>query len=601
MSSVPESIARFFDLRKAGELQDFIAGLDPADPLQAALRRYALTWPASSSTDGDAAFDPARHLSTDLSAALLGDCPCIFLGSNDWAIRAMAPIEALDDNVRLFARHVRYVRRQYRDREVLAVVVPEKDFLMDALFTRTGDYAGMTEAMKRLGAKLKENGINLLFNQFIDGLEKYQPREELLYFDTHLPTRNYVQILANVLQTLDLDWRNVQPSLHVIEGEQSDNLLEKLTTRPEERQPVYVPDFPGASVTLSAGDEGYRTPLGETWQRYANKNPIIAKKVLLLGDSHSSIYANRKLTYLFSSVFAETEFHWNPCGMRGVLPETDADIVILEISQRFMFGEKLERKIQRPERKISRTDRKILLHVGYPKCGSTSLQEALTQAEGIIFPASGRHGGEHLALPLHVKGLDSWTAQWFSQEWVDTQHAALLAEIEAASGTVVLSSERLASCSPEQVEKLDEMLDGWQVEVVIVTRQIDKFFDSLWRHAVFRHDYADNKQHMIENMPKFSFEHARKVFSPHFPVHMLDMDSPDYEDRLSALFGAPIKVGHANVGVPAALAELLQTNHRLMGSARFKAAFPYAVKEAMRAAMAGEVTPETDPFDVPIF
>ena len=32
---------------------------------------------------------------------------------------------------------------------------------------------------------------------------------------------------------------------------------------------------------------------------------------------------------------------------------------------------------------------------------------------------------------------------------------------------------------------------------------------------------------------------------------MLDMDSPDYEDRLSTLFGASIRVGHANVGVPA--------------------------------------------------
>lgn len=337
MSSVPESIARFFDLRKAGELQDFIAGLDLADPLQAALRRYALTWPASSTADGDAAFDPARHLSADLSAALLGDCPCIFLGSNDWAIRAMAPIEALEDKMRLFARHIRYVRKQYADRQLLAVVVPEKDFLMDALFTRTGDYAGMAEAMQRLGAGLDESGIDLLFHQFIDGLEKYQPREELLYFDTHLPTRNYVQILANVLQTLDLNWQEVESGLQVIPGEDAHDLLEKLAGRPEELQPVYVPDFPGASVTLSAGDESYRTPLGETWQRHANKNPIIAKKVLLLGDSHSSIHANRKLTYLFSSVFAETEFHWNPCGVRGILPETDADIVILEISQRFVF------------------------------------------------------------------------------------------------------------------------------------------------------------------------------------------------------------------------------------------------------------------------
>lgn len=600
MSSVPESIARFFDLRTSGELQEFIAGLDPADPLQAALRRYALSWPASRAEDGDAAFDPTRHLSADLSAALLGDCPCIFLGSNDWAVQAMAPVEALKDSISLFARHIRYVRKQYQNCQVLAVIVPEKDFLMDVLFARTGDYAGMAEAMRRLSVELNESGITLLFNQFIDGLEQYQQREELLHFDTHLPPRNYIQILANVLESLHLEWQEVEPTLRIIPGEEPHDLLEKLVTTSEVQQPVYVPDFPDAAVSLSAGDESYRMPLGETWQRHVNENPIIPRKVLLLGDSHSSIYANRKLNYLFSSIFAQTEFHWNPCGTRGILPETDADIVILEISQRFLFGASPERKIIPPDRKILYPDRKILLHVGFPKCGSTSLQEALIKAEGINFPCAGRHGSEHLSLPLHVKGLDPWTAQWFSQEWVETQHAALLAEIKAASGTVVLSSERLASCSPEQVAMLDAMLEGWPVEIVIVTRQIDKFLDSLWRHAVFRHDYAESKQTMLQDMSDFSFDETFETFASFFPVRMLNMDSPDYEASLSDLFGVPIALDRANVGVPAALAELLQANHRLMGSARFKAAFPYEVKEAMRAAMAGEVLPDIDPFDTPV-
>ncbi|WP_156816317.1 hypothetical protein [Oceanibaculum indicum] len=247
--------------------------------------------------------------------------------------------------------------------------------------------------------------------------------------------------------------------------------------------------------------------------------------------------------------------------------------------------------------------RTLFLHVGFPKCGSTSLQEALSQAEGVTFPTAGRNGGEHLCLPLKLRGVDAYTSQWFSHEWVDVQYAALMDEIEAApaSNSVVVSSERLASTTPEEAPVLAAMFEGWWVEVVIVRRPAERFIDSLWRHAVFWHDYAWELDVLRREMSEFSFERTQAIFAPHFPVHMLDMDSPDYEARLSALFGAPIRVGHANVGVPAALAELLQTNHRLMGSARFKAAFPYAVKEAMRAAMAGELTPETDPFDVPIF
>lgn len=245
--------------------------------------------------------------------------------------------------------------------------------------------------------------------------------------------------------------------------------------------------------------------------------------------------------------------------------------------------------------------RKIFIHVGFPKCGSTSLQQALQSADGVCYPLSGTHALEHLCLPLHLKGVDPWTARWFSEEWVDAELAKLMDEVRASRSDVVLSSERLASLSPDEVTGLATLLEGLDVSVIVVIRDRERFLDSLWRHAVFRHDYHVSRDDFLATMKDFSFDDCERRFARVFPVHVLNMDQPDYAQVLSSLLGSTISIPHANTGVPGELAEILQRNHALLGTEQFTKSFPPHVKDAMLRALKGEITPEISAFEVPIF
>jgi hypothetical protein len=244
---------------------------------------------------------------------------------------------------------------------------------------------------------------------------------------------------------------------------------------------------------------------------------------------------------------------------------------------------------------------KIHVHVGFPKCGSTSLQQAMNSADGVCYPQSGTHALEHLCLPLHLKGVDRWTAQWFSEQWVETELQKLMDEIHASSTDVFLSSERLVSLSPDEVTGLAALLNGFDVSVLVVIRKRERFLDSLWRHAVFRHDYHVSWEDFLEKMKGFSFGDCERRFAGTFPVRVFNMDQPEYAQDLSTFLGTTVSIPHANTGVPSALAELLQRNHALLGTEQFRRSFPPQVKDAMRRALAGETAPEFNAFDVPLF
>lgn len=246
---------------------------------------------------------------------------------------------------------------------------------------------------------------------------------------------------------------------------------------------------------------------------------------------------------------------------------------------------------------------KLFIHVGYAKCGSTSLQEALAAGSGVLFPKAGRNGlgVEHLSLPLHLKGIDDWTRQFISDEWVATQHAAMLKEVAEANRTVVISSERLASLSDSQIEQLAETFGEVEIEIVIVTRSRDKYLDSTWRHAVFHHDYAVRYADFLVKMQHFSFGAVVPRFERFFKVHQFDMDSSEYPENFSQLTGATFEFGRANVGVPKAFAELLQSQHELLGSNLFKEVYTKPVKERMLSVITAGGKPEIDLFTVPLF
>lgn len=245
--------------------------------------------------------------------------------------------------------------------------------------------------------------------------------------------------------------------------------------------------------------------------------------------------------------------------------------------------------------------RKLFLHVGYAKCGSTSLQAALSVAPNIVFPKSGNHGGEHLAFALTIRGIDDWTRQYFDDSWVEREQASMMAEIESSIDTVMISSERLAAMTPAEIEQVIDMFGEFEVHVVFVRRDIQRYFSSTWRHAVFRHDYGESYEAFLDYFKNFTFGEAETKFRRYFPVHSFDMEAPHYAEKIGALLETTVEIPRANVGVPMELAELLQKTHVLLGSKEFKKRFDAETKNSMLRTWNGHATTEIEPINTPLF
>lgn len=245
--------------------------------------------------------------------------------------------------------------------------------------------------------------------------------------------------------------------------------------------------------------------------------------------------------------------------------------------------------------------RKLFLHAGFAKCGSTSLQAALSRAPGILFPASGNHGGEHLALALVLRGIDDWTRQFFDPSWVASGYAGLMEEIRSSTETVVLSSERLVAMTEPEILRLKALFPDFDMQVIIVRRDLQRYLASTWRHAVFRHDFGESYAAFLDRFRDFDFGNAEARFRAHFPVHSFDMDAPDYAVALGALIGIPLDMPRANVGVPMEFAMLLQQAHALLGTREFRKRFDVATKKAMLDVWNAKTQVEIEPMTAPLF
>ena len=245
--------------------------------------------------------------------------------------------------------------------------------------------------------------------------------------------------------------------------------------------------------------------------------------------------------------------------------------------------------------------RKLFLHVGFAKCGSTSLQAAFAKSPGVVYPLSGSNAGEHLALALSLRGIDEWTRQFFDEAWVAQGMAGIWSEIVACDLPVILSSERLAAMSSDQIERTAEIFRDFDVQIIFIKRDVVRYLNSTWRHAVFHHDYAEAYQVFCERTRKFSFFGGVAKFERFFPVHVFDMEDEGYITALSALVGTQLNLPRKNIGVPFDFAEHLQKTHALLGTEAFKARFDSATKRQMLRIWNGECVAELEPLRVPLF
>lgn len=128
-------------------------------------------------------------------------------------------------------------------------------------------------------------------------------------------------------------------------------------------------------------------------------------------------------------------------------------------------------------------DRAVLVHIGPYKTGTTAIQSSLHEhraelsEHGVTYPGS-----------YHRQMRPSWALLGRSRvgeaavprrEW-----DAMVDEVRAAEGRVVISSEDFSSARPAQVSQLVEDLDPERVHVLIVARRLDKLMPSAWQERV---------------------------------------------------------------------------------------------------------------------
>ncbi|WP_114451465.1 hypothetical protein [Halopolyspora algeriensis] len=129
--------------------------------------------------------------------------------------------------------------------------------------------------------------------------------------------------------------------------------------------------------------------------------------------------------------------------------------------------------------------------MGAPKTGTTFLQgvlwknlDALKQ-QGVWLP--GAHPEDHFRAGYDLRGLvqdaddprDRWAGAW----------DAMAAEIrDSDSDVVVMSDERLAACTAEEVDRAVASLAPAEVHVIYTTRGLAELFPAEWQEHIKDHD-----------------------------------------------------------------------------------------------------------------
>lgn len=245
---------------------------------------------------------------------------------------------------------------------------------------------------------------------------------------------------------------------------------------------------------------------------------------------------------------------------------------------------------------------KLLLHVGYAKSGSTSLQSALLTAENVYYPKSGRLAdNEHLSLALKLKGVDDWTSQYVDQDWVEREHASMLQEIAGVNRPIALSSERLMDLTADQKRLCKAIFSGFDIEVVALTRSKENWLKSTWRHAVYWHDFAVPWEAFADANRDFDMAVAPNAFRSLFQVHEVCIEQENWIEQLECIYGTKLDIAQENLGIAFSAANFLQKLHVELGTKKYREYFTTERKKDFASLFQVEEDPTVETFDVPLF
>lgn len=332
----PQLWESFFALDTVGALRRFSLGLDGSTPEKSALAYYISTWSAFIDSNDEAVFVPVAHLSVDRSAVKYGNAPVIFEGSNLWAWKPYFTAEALTQKLHDLEHLIVQNRNSTPNAHMTLVLIPEKDHVISRFMRKETRFNSFDRAADELSGRLAARGIPMIFKQPFIEIDRFLTRGEFDYSDSHLPAQCYVTVFGFVLEALGISWASVRNRIGLQKMPNFGDLSIKFGDRQPTQELAFQPCISGAASSQTAGTASFVDPLGNTWQEFRNDQAPIDRSVCILGDSHSSIYAQRKLTYLFAETFRHTRFEWNPCSIRKKSDVAAYDYIILEISSRFV-------------------------------------------------------------------------------------------------------------------------------------------------------------------------------------------------------------------------------------------------------------------------
>ena len=152
----------------------------------------------------------------------------------------------------------------------------------------------------------------------------------------------------------------------------------------------------------------------------------------------------------------------------------------------------------RPER--------LYLHIGLPKSGSTYLQSVLggnrgaLKEQSYVYPFVRQEGMFYAAVEM-AGSLQRWGLQ---REQVEGTFEALLRRGRRIGGTVVISHEIFGWADDDQIARIRELVEDFEVHVVITVRDLARTLTAEW-------------QERVKNGARFTFEQYAATILKHLP------------------------------------------------------------------------------------
>jgi len=280
-------------------------------------------------------------ISKDGSAKKIGQHYYIHSGTNDWNKSWLSSKKwdsCWDKQLKIWQNQFKKTERKFEELNLLDhtfLVVPEKDAISRVT---NNDFINSNQLPLLF---LQRVADKLTFNKMLYPLiELVQLKDEtrLSLPDSHLSANDYWTIFKSILIrwgfTAESELLRCDFDFIANYGD----LGSKFENYDGQRQVLKITKPKLGEATVVDGEAVFKNPLRDCHVKWKNKRPLIKKSVLILGDSHCSIGASPFLSYLFSKVFAEVTFYWNPYFLNelDIAEKESFDFALSEISQRFI-------------------------------------------------------------------------------------------------------------------------------------------------------------------------------------------------------------------------------------------------------------------------